>query len=137
MAFCCRARSLRGVHLVPDSARSRFSVLEWRIGAAGLLIVAAVAGAIAIRPSMFATSRTILILIGGHLAAALGVQEFLQRRITCVDVTQSIDYLVPTDTGALVLFGPSLVALVALAVCQRLRRPQRHEIKRHRQSQIG
>ena len=51
------------------------------------------------------------------------VQEFLQSRISCVDLTQSIDYLVPTDTGALVLFGPSLVALVALAIWRRLRRP--------------
>ena len=120
------------VQLAPD-----FSFLEWRISTAGLVVVAAVAGAIAVRPSLFASVRTIPILIVGHLVAALGVQEFLHSRITCVDLTQSIDYLVPTDTGALLLFGPSLVALVAGAVWPLLRNPQRHEIKGHRQSQIG
>ena len=114
----CAAFAWFQIQLAPD-----FSVLEWRICTAGLLIVAAVAGAIAIRPSLFATSRTILILIGGHLTAALGVQEVLQSRITCVDLTQSIGYLVPTDTGALVILGPSLGALVALAIWRRLRRP--------------
>ena len=114
----CAAFIWYQIQLAPD-----FSVLEWRISAAGLLVVAAVAAATAIRPSLFAPSRTILILIGGHLAAALGVQEFLQSRITCVDLTQSIDYVVPTDFGALVLLGPSLLALIAVAIWQRLRRP--------------
>lgn len=105
--------------LAPD-----FTLLEWRICAALLLIVALLAAFIAVRPSVFSMPRVTLLLIGGHLTAAIGTQEFLSSRMTCVNMTQSIDYLVPTDTGALLLFGPSLLVLVGAttwhyAMCRR------------------
>jgi hypothetical protein len=113
----CAAFTWLQIQLAPD-----FSFWEWRICAAWLLIVGLAAGAVAIQPAAFSRSLALFILIVGHLAAAIGTQEFLDSRITCVDLTQSIDYLVPNDTGALLLFGPSLLALVATAAWTRLRR---------------
>jgi len=105
-----------------------FYFLEWRIHTALLLTVAIVAAAIAIRPSSFSRLRPTLVLVIGHLVAALGTTEFLSSRITCVNLTESIEYLIPTDTGALLLFGPTLTVLVASAAFDRLRRPQRHDL---------
>jgi hypothetical protein len=96
-----------------------FSRLEWRIEAAFLLAVAIVAGAIAIRPSISSTWRPTMILIAGHIVAAIVTHEFLTSRITCVDLTGAIDYLVPNDTGAVLLFGPSLTALVVSGIWTR------------------
>ena len=56
------------IQLAPD-----FSFLEWRICTAGLLVVAAVAGAIAIRSSLFETSRTILMNDSADTAERLRV----------------------------------------------------------------
>src|SRR5262249_38505630 len=71
------------------------------------------AGAIAVRPALFPSPRLLLILVVADLTGAIGMHTFLSSRITCVDLTQSIDYLVPTSTGALLFFGPPLAILMA------------------------
>jgi hypothetical protein len=111
----CAAFTSFQIQLAPD-----FSVLEWRIQAALLLVVGVSAGAIALRPALFSTSWPTLILVIGHVMAAIGTHEFLTSRISCVDLTHTIDYLVPNDSGALLLFGPSLTALVVSAAWRHL-----------------
>jgi hypothetical protein len=97
-----------------------FFFLEWRIHTAWLLVVAFVAGTIALRPSVCSRRQATLVLAVGHVTAAISTYEFLRSRITCF-FSESIDYLLPTDTGALLLFGPTLVALLAVTNWRGLR----------------
>ena len=99
---------------------AEFFFLEWRIHTAWLFIVAFVAGTIALRPSACSTRQATLALAVGHMTAAISAHEFLRSRITCF-FSESIDYLLPTDTGALLLFGPTLVALLAATSWHRFR----------------
>ena len=98
-----------------------FFLLEWRIHTAWLLIVAIVAGTIALRPSACSTRQATIALAVGHVTAAISTHEFLRSRITCWNLTEYIDYLLPTETGAFILFGPTLVALLAATGWRRFR----------------
>lgn len=89
-----------------------------------LLVVALFAGAISLRPSLCPKVWTAPLLGVGHVTAAVGTHEFLRSRITCFSIQQAVDYWLPTDSGPLLLFGPSLAALAASALWKRLRRPR-------------
>jgi hypothetical protein len=86
-------------------------VASWLGHAAGLLFVAIVAGAIAVRPALGSTGRGMLFLMSGHVTAALGAQECLGSRVACANMTQAIGYWLPANTGPLWLFGPTFAAL--------------------------
>jgi hypothetical protein len=89
-----------------------------------LLVVALFAGAISLRPSSCSKAWTAPLLGVGHVTAAVGTHELLRSRITCFNIQQAVDYWLPTDSGPLLLFGPSLAALAASALWKRLRRPR-------------
>jgi len=79
-----------------------------------LFVVGVGAGVMAARP-LRSLSRTALALAVGHVVAAPGTHEFLNSRVTCVNVSQSIDYWLPSDTGALFLYAPMFAVVVVVA----------------------
>jgi len=89
-----------------------------------LLVVALFAGAISLRPFLCSKAWTAPLLGVGHVTAAVGTHEFLRSRTTCFNIQQAVEYWLPTDSGPLLLFGPSLVALAVAAAWKRLRRPR-------------
>ncbi|HXU80605.1 MAG TPA: hypothetical protein VN914_04370 [Polyangia bacterium] len=86
------------------------------VDAVTLLLVAVGAAVLLFRSSSCATPGGLTALVVGHLTAALGARGVLEARPTCFNMTESIDYWLPTETGPVWLFGPSLAVLVGCAV---------------------
>jgi hypothetical protein len=91
------------------------------VAAGSLLLVGGGATGLWLRASSCTTPWPLTALAGGHLTAAIATRATLAIRPTCINLTESPDYWLPTNTGPLWLFGPGLAVLAACAVWQRFR----------------
>jgi len=95
------------------------STIDWMASTIGLALSAGVGATLALKRVFRSRTGTIIILLGAHLVAFASAHAFFTSRVHCFSMTTWVEYTLPDQTGALILYGPSLVVILASLMIRR------------------